>query len=92
MRPQSTESQIKTMTQARAMEVAGEELKTVSLEGTSRHSETSAPKYASNPPLAQIMGRNQATIVRPSAQTPSRIFFIAARPKRVEKQRTQEQQ
>ena len=69
---------MKTMTQARAMEVAGEELKTVPLEGTSRHSETSAPKYASNPPLAQIMGRNQAMMVRPSAVIPSSILFTAA--------------
>ncbi len=70
------------------MEVAGEELKTVSLEGTSRHSETSAPKYESNPPLAQIMGRNQATIVRPSAMHSEQNFLYRRSPKRVEKQRT----
>ena len=36
--------EMKTMMAARAIEVAGEELKTVSREGTIRHSEKSAPK------------------------------------------------
>src|ERR1700722_11801980 len=64
---------------ARATEVTGEELKTVSFEGTIRHREASPPKKAASPPRAQIMGRNQAAEVTPSAEIPSRILFSGPR-------------
>src|SRR5438445_13073840 len=66
---------MKRMINARAIEFAGEELNTVPFDGTIRQSEAKASKYAFKPPLAAIIGTNQAVNVRMSAAKPIHLPF-----------------
>src|ERR1035437_5875088 len=65
------------MVNARAIDVAGEELKTVALAGTIPHRENNAPKYARKPPLTAIIGKNQAMSVADKTTIPASLLFGA---------------
>src|SRR5487761_1580467 len=63
------------MVNARAIDVAGEELKTVAFAGTMPQRENSAPKYARKPPLNAIIGKNQAMRVADNTTIPASLLF-----------------